>query len=734
MTVFQPFFVNLHIPYATVIRGERVLIKALVYSYQPRKQEVSLKLKRSDSFMVSQFDNENLYQSTDLKFSLDVEANGASSFDIWVKPLMLGEIQFELEGSSNEDSDAIRKTLVIEAEGEIKYSNKPMLIQRESVEEAQTHVVIDPKTLFENADGHQIVQGSRFFQLQVVGDVLGPALAQLGSQVRLPTGCGEQTMIIMAPNIYIYKYLTAVGEMTPELRMKTKEFTESGYQRELTYRRSDNGFSAFGDKDPNSSTWLTAFVVRCFAAAKKHMATTIDDSILKQSWQFIASKANSDGFFVDDGRVIHRDMMGRGDSEANLAAYIYAAYAEAGGMIGDYEITWKSLANTKSLLGQVSENTTNYRLALVTYATSILPEDRSLSENAADLLLNKAVNDGGLIYWETLSGNNQVETAAYALLAFCNLNRITEAANVAKWLMTQRNSLGGFSSTQDTVVGLQALAEFAERFSSASNDLNIKAIILFADNLGPMVHNFRVQKSNALVLQSFDLPRGRQSLARVDLEVTGEGKAMFQLAVKYNVEPIQNRDSGDFDIFIEPMSIRRRRSASNTTSGADVAEIRACLKPQTTEVKTGMNVMEIGVPTGFEADLDLHQKMNPVSRSVPLKRVELADGKLIFYFDQTTDLTCILSKMLRVNPASNIQPPVAKVYSYYEPMKQKSINYRISAMEDLPTVPPPSTTTTPTITTTEATPTTTTTTSKPKREQSFGDKILSFFRNIFSRE
>ena len=36
------------------------------------------------------------------------------------------------------------------------------------------------------------------------------------------------------------------------------------------------------------------------------------------------------------------------------------------------------------------------------------------------------------------------------------------AASAARWLVSKRNSQGGFGSTQDTVVALQALTEFAK--------------------------------------------------------------------------------------------------------------------------------------------------------------------------------------------------------------------------------------------------------------------------------
>ena len=33
--------------------------------------------------------------------------------------------------------------------------------------------------------------------------------------IRMPRGCGEQTMLAMGPNVYAHRYLVAVGKMLP---------------------------------------------------------------------------------------------------------------------------------------------------------------------------------------------------------------------------------------------------------------------------------------------------------------------------------------------------------------------------------------------------------------------------------------------------------------------------------------------------------------------------------------
>eukprot|EP00438_Fugacium_kawagutii_P019100 Skav234728 [mRNA] locus=scaffold634:699873:710422:- [translate_table: standard] len=69
----------------------------------------------------------------------------------------------------------------------------------------------------------------------VVGDLLGPSISGLDRLLQIPTGCGEQNMITLAPNVYVAKYLLATGKMTL-----------GRYGRELTYRHGDGSFSAFG--------------------------------------------------------------------------------------------------------------------------------------------------------------------------------------------------------------------------------------------------------------------------------------------------------------------------------------------------------------------------------------------------------------------------------------------------------------------------------------------------------
>ena len=93
-----------------------------------------------------------------------------------------------------------------------------------------------------------------------------------------------------------------------------------------------------------------------------------------------------------------------------------------------------------------------------------------------------------------------MEISGYAALSLLENNLIGDALPVLRWLMDQRNALGGFVASQDTVIGLQALFAFAERFSSEATNIQI------GFHYGQGVEsNLNVNAQNAMVVQSLEV-------------------------------------------------------------------------------------------------------------------------------------------------------------------------------------------------------------------------------------
>lgn len=114
--------------------------------------------------------------------------------------------------------------------------------------------------------------------------------------------------------------------------------------------------------------------------------------------------------------------------------------------------------------------------------------------------------------WYTKPNSVNVEMTAYGLLALLEAGLYSEALPIVKWLVNQRNELGGFQSTQDTFVGLKALAKFAE---SASNEYN-NVQIAFKYNEGAE-GKINVNGNNALIQQVYDVSNLRPMYRRVEM-------------------------------------------------------------------------------------------------------------------------------------------------------------------------------------------------------------------------
>lgn len=129
-----------------------------------------------------------------------------------------------------------------------------------------------------------------------------------------------------------------------------------------------------------------------------------------------------------------------------------------------------------------------------------------------------------------------VEITAYGLLALLHSGRYADGLPYFKWLLSQRNNKGGFISTQDTVMGLQAIVKFAERISIKDNNIQI---VLRADNLPNETH-FIINPNNAQIYQTHELP---STVRAINISANGHGFALCQLSYNYHTNSIETEPS-----------------------------------------------------------------------------------------------------------------------------------------------------------------------------------------------
>ncbi|EDO32956.1 predicted protein, partial [Nematostella vectensis] len=523
----QPFFVSLDLPYS-VIRGEEVAIKALVFNYLQQPQEVTITLKASKHWTIinelSPRGAPDQGEPKDTEYKMTVPANEGRAVSFPITPKTLGTIPIIVQAQSVSAADAVQRILIVEPEGvEQEYSYTVLVDLNQS---KYDHVTEKRKKIY-------MLFFHEFPSFSCTGDIMGSSFSNLDNLLRMPYGCGEQNMVNFAPNIFVLKYLTAVKQLTPAIRNKAEVFMIKGYQREQTYRHPEGSYSAFGERDKEGSMWyvLTAFVVKSFAQARKYIY--IDEKALDQSIFWMVSKQSPSGAFPKVGTVHSSYLKGGLQSEIALTAFVVIALAEAKSQDkGAISAQANALRYLETNLQSVISKQDAYTLAICTYAMA-LTNSRSLSK-ARTALTGLATVKDGTMYWtdgkqDKLAGPSRpyyrprsadIEITAYALLAIGHNKDVQTGLPVVRWLSQQRNSLGGYSSTQDTVVGIQAMSEFASFIYSPSMDYTV-TLTNTDDNT--FSKTFTVNAANSMILQEADITKV-------------EGSLIVQVGVSYHVD------------------------------------------------------------------------------------------------------------------------------------------------------------------------------------------------------
>ncbi|XP_028343501.1 alpha-2-macroglobulin-like [Physeter macrocephalus] len=123
--------------------------------------------------------------------------------------------------------------------------------------------------------------------------------------LQMPYGCGEQNMVLFAPNIYVLDYLNKTQQLTAEVKSKAIHYLNTGYQRQLLYRHYDGSYSTFGEQHGTNegNTWLTAFVLKSFAQARTYIF--IDEAHITEALNWLSQKQRDSGCFRSSGSLLN---------------------------------------------------------------------------------------------------------------------------------------------------------------------------------------------------------------------------------------------------------------------------------------------------------------------------------------------------------------------------------------------------------------------------------------------
>uniref|UniRef100_A0A8C3SLD4 Ovostatin n=1 Tax=Chelydra serpentina TaxID=8475 RepID=A0A8C3SLD4_CHESE len=450
LTAFQPFFVDLTLPYS-IVRGEKFNLIANVFNYLNKCIEISTVLEESSDYKIEPLSQEGN--------TARVCANERKTSSWTIIPQKLGKIL-------------------------------------------------------------------------CLWDLLGMAMRNMENLLQMPYGCGEQNMVLFAPNIYILDYLNKTGQLTKETESKGIGYLTSGYQKQLSYKHPDGSYSSFGTRDKEGSTWLTAFVYKSFAQAKRYIY--IDDNVQSQSLIWLASKQVPDGCFQSVGNHFNNALKGGAEDGLSLTAYVTAALLEAG-LPSSHTVVRNGLSCLDAASVRNVDNV--YYQALLAYTYGLAGNKEKLRFFLKEL--DKSATK--VVHWErkekplaekfpsfnSRAASAEVEMTCYVILALLQRPTLTPeelsyVAQIVQWVAKQQNPYGGFSSTQVNIpLSLMLLAQYGYlTFSKdGQNTIEISSKEL-------MKKVFQVDNRNRLLLQQVSLP----SLpGNYSVEVKGNGCVYLQV-------------------------------------------------------------------------------------------------------------------------------------------------------------------------------------------------------------
>ncbi|VDQ05656.1 unnamed protein product [Trichobilharzia regenti] len=581
-------------------------------------------------------------------------------------------------------------------------------------------------------------------------EVLGPALVNLDKLVRLPTGCGEQNM--------------------------------------LKYQRDDGSFSAFGKSDKEGSTWLTAFVIRVFAKAYKLEPTlSIEwENLFTNGIHFLITRQNNEsGCFEEHGKVLYSPLQGiSGIDEFQLkdillTSFVSSALFETRPNDAGNKLNIKYTSNAEEAYNNGLKCLTQYLVNLesydelptsalvqITHTYTLIQPNSQLTTDLQDVVIKRkqVIQDqfGEKIYWSdrfdkvetnttscnsttqnTFINNNHnidnieprdLESTAYA---FLSLNRMNQTVNqlfpIIRWISSKQKSNGGFYSTQDTVLGLEAIAEFAKRLGVYNNDNNTNSsygVLQISNHVN--IDSFKLNDTITLekrqVINQIELPNLEFKHANdaEDKVIHSVWKLTSNQSIKdcmlvqntfiYNlpeIEDVKTKFKLSYDII--------QKTSPGDDKNCKSAKLVMCLQLNSRKdekpISTGMLLIRVAMVTGWEPIVDqLNSQLGAEDDSLKMLTINDEQNEISLYFNEFSEeeanelgdweqlKRCVDVPIHQVYYVQNAKNATITAYEYYTPEESITVTYRLDeCREAWPMNEILSTTETPSVTSSEST-------------------------------
>uniref|UniRef100_A0A3P9C6H6 Complement C4B (Chido/Rodgers blood group) n=1 Tax=Maylandia zebra TaxID=106582 RepID=A0A3P9C6H6_9CICH len=667
---FKTSFVSLRLP-SFVKKFEQLSVSPVIYNYDDSELQVAVHMEQTEGLCSPGSATKSSY----VNITLAPQSSQFVSFS--VVPMVAGSIPIKIRLYDMKNSfgiDAIEKTLNVQKEG---------LEKRD--QETSVHNLDGRSTKTITIDGSlpddTVPDSSSNIFVSVEGNGFGDSYARkllsterVAEMIVLPTGCLEQTMSKLGPTVLAFRYLDLSNqwfELPPSSREDALNKLEQGSKHITSYRRHDGAYGTLSYVP--SSNWVTALIVKMFSFVTQRQTNEERKNVrlgedIRRSVSYLLSVQKHDGSFSDPNPVLHKGTLIDKDQDASVTAFItLALYRSVEFLQPDMQNKRPSISSSTSYLQSLAVELQHpYAVAITAYCLSVcMPNttDHSHIWKKVEAAAIKGTND--CYFWAVNDSPKldaiTIETTAYVLLTAVQLGHINWAERAACWLNSRENYYGGFKSTQDTLMALEALAEYelkkppspepklkADFTSAGRNEIvtlqleNKKekvetSLKKFTGN-NITVHLTGKGEIKLKIVKAYHLLEPKDECDQVSISVRVEGK------VKYTAPILENYEYYDYDdakqdqedlgrtaIEGSDAHTRYRREIDNNFSPNEAVTYTVCVRLKRN--LTGMAIADITLLSGFEAKTEDLDKLKD-SPEHYIDHYETYFGRLLIYFNE----------------------------------------------------------------------------------------------------
>ena len=488
-----------------------------------------------------------------------------------------------------------------------------------------------------------IVPGSLNVKFTAFPNIMSELMKGIDAILQEPYGCFEQTSSSNYPNIMALTYMRTMNEKNPEVEKRAMDLLDKGYKKLVAFETKENGYEWFGAAPAHEA--LTAYGLMEFEDMKK--VYPVDQAMIERTKKLLLEKRDGNGGFKKNPRAL--DSFGGADEDITNA-YIVYALTESG-----YKDLDKELA---ALEKSANSSKDPYIMALAANAFFNVGKEKEGDEMLKHIA--KAKNDFGSWTGKKHSITRstgqalQIETTSLVALAIMKSKNADNGLLIgaAKYLVGARNGLGGFGSSQSTILALKALTKYAEfsRKTTESGDIEIL-------NNGKVIATKHFEKEAKGDIEIKDLAKSfTTGINKVSIRFKDTKNALpYSMLVQYNTElPASSKEC--------KLDLDTKIVGDKTVKVGETLRLTTTLKNKTAEGQP-MSMAIIGVPAGFTPQ---PWQLKELQEKKAIDYYEIIDNNVVCYFRALApNAVKTINLDLKAEMEGEYSAPASCAYLYY---------------------------------------------------------------------